>query len=805
MREETGGRVPPLERPARTRAWWLRRLAPLLVATGFGAAAIDIVSCRERSTSRAAHVDQGPDCATALQREMPDAWRICQAAYYGSGDHATGVLLARALHKRGDKPAFSEATWVAVQRLATEVRVDVRADALQILGVIARDDRRNDDVVTWLEPARLLHLKQQRAGEVARDDAVLALALTDLDRFTEALARVDEGIKQAKQDGGANIQRQCHLTAAKTLIRIGYWKAAKKELDNAEKFTRSDFEKADLNYQRASFEQEQEHHGFAGQLFEKALQPTTPPAATTWMLKTQLNLAYSLAEQGYTDRAQYFLNEATLLDTGGKRQQTRTWVEARIAYRQGELARASSLIDKYLKLGTADDSIDASGKIDVAILQARIGLASNDFAGAERAAQRGVDLAEEVRNAQTTLELRPWVLDKRRTPYELLFLALADRDRIDDAAMAFDRWQGRTVQDALARPSPSDSLDYDTVAHQVTRLGEWLPVASQAALGRAPNPGAVLQTMRAIDLLALIVADGQVWRLTASRGSLQLSRIAELDDIKGSFDEFRGDALKPALATNLGGRLVPDELFRKTTDTLYVLIDSHLRGLPVAALRHDETPLIAMRPIVHVLRLPETPCVNSARAGHATVLGAPDEHAPTARAEAEEVAKQLQVTREIGDVAIGIGAAATKNMLLAAAHDAVLHVASHAAVGADGALKLGDGSVAALEISARRVAPSLVVLPACATSASNDLELAGSLAAGFLGAGSRHVVATLRTVSDAGAHTVATRFYPAGGIADPPRALAKVQADLARTGNRDWPYFAVFGPDVCRAGTAEHP
>jgi len=34
-------------------------------------------------------------------------------------------------------------------------------------------------------------------------------------------------------------------------------------------------------------------------------------------------------------------------------------------------------------------------------------------------------------------------------------------------------------------------------------------------------------------------------------------------------------------------------------------------------------------------------------------------------------------------------------------------------------------------------------------------------------------------------------------VADPVRALARVQSELAKTSNVDWPHFVVFSPDVC--------
>jgi hypothetical protein len=363
--------------------------------------------------------------------------------------------------------------------------------------------------------------------------------------------------------------------------------------------------------------------------------------------------------------------------------------------------------------------------------------------------------------------------------------------------MAIDAWQGRTVQDALERPRPPASLDHQGITEQITRLGRWLPLASQSTFARSPDLESVLSTMRGIDLLALIVADGDVWRLTANHGPPQLSRIATLVEVQGLAADFYGHPTDVKLASALGALLLPDESFRATRDVLHVLVDVRLKGLPVAALRRGPMALIEMRPIVRVLRLPETRCVHAARSGHATVLADPGGDLEMAQKEGEEVARLLHTTSKAG-------AAATKAALLAAAHDAVLHVAAHATTGVDSTIKLADCEMSALEISARRVAPSLVMLSACNAARSDDSELAGSLAAGFLAAGSQNVIATLRPITDAGALAVSKHFYLAGGVADPARALQAAQAALVGTSNTDWPYFTVFGSDVCPERALDH-
>jgi tetratricopeptide (TPR) repeat protein len=777
----------PLKRPGRLRPSWLRRLVPLAAVVGLCVAIIE-------GRSHLALVQPGPGCADIAHDKRPDAVQVCQLEFQRTQDPATGLLLAKALRSDGDLAAAKR---VAIRLLVTPVQ----SDALQILGVIARTEGNDEVARIALEGARKLHRSERNPRELARDDGVLASVRTDRSEFVEALQLIDECIAGALLSGDVAQQCYCHLTAARTLIRVGYFSAAEQERDLAELFLASEDARIDLVYQRASAAQESGDHELAIVRFEDALRRRKHPP-DGWTISTELNLAYSLAEQQKLDDAQHYLEHARLLDQDNTKEPVRTWVAAQIAYRQHDLTRASSLTEKYFKLLDPEDPVGRDDQIDVAILQARIELERDDLKSAEYHARRGVKLVEDIRDAQSVLELRPWVLAKRRTAYELLFTALARSHQFEDAAMVFDAWQGRTVQDALARPRPPASLDYRALADQISRLGDWLPVASKAPFARRPDQESVLRTMHDIDLLALIVANGDVWILAVNHGPPQLSKIAPLTELQDLVDEFRGHpTTEVKRASALGALLLPDVFFRKTPEVLHVVVDGRLGGLPVAALRHGATPLIAMRPIVRVLRLPKTRCVHVTRSGAATVLAPPDAKLPNAAREAEQVAALLHTTSKIG-------AAATKAALFAAADDRVLHVAAHSTIGMDGAsLVLADGDVSALEILARPRAPSLAVLSACNTATSNDLdlELAGSLAAGFLGAGSQHVVATLQSVSDAGALEISTRFYSANGVADPARALATVQAELVQTPNIDWPYFAVFGPDVCLGDGPDHP
>lgn len=762
-----------LERPARLRPSRLRRLAWLAAVLVLGAAIL-----------RSDLVDRGSECAVAVYDRSQTAVQICRRDYERTQDPTTGMLLAKALNSGGDSDS---AKHLATRLLPTPEQ----SDAFQLLGDIALREGRLDYATTALETARELHIAEHRPRELARDDGVLASVQTERSEFAAALRLLDECITLTDD---ASTQGYCHTTAARTLIQAGYFSAAEHELDLAKPLATTEDARINLEAQRCNFEQESGYHASAIACCKKLLQRGERSLGVTRILKIELSLAYSLAEAKQLDEAQLYLKSATLLDSNDEKKPERTWVAAQLAYRRHDLMLATSLTETYFQLRGGDDSVDRDDQLDVATLRARIELERGDVASAERWAARGVDQAERVRGAQSALELRSWVLTKRRAPYELRFTALARSGQVEAAARAFDQWQGRTVQDALATPRSPAPLDYRGMAEQLTRLGAWLSVVSQAAVARAPDRESVLSTMRGIDLLALIVANDEVWRLTASHGPPRLSSLGSLAEIQDLVGKLPGHATEVELASRLGALLLPDDVFRATNEVLHVVVDGRLGGLAVAALRHGATPLIAMRPIVRVLRLPEIRCVHAARPGHATVLAGPDGKREDMRVEAEWVAGLLHTISKTG-------AAATRAALFAAEHDAVLHVAAHGAVGMDGAaIVLADGEVPALEIAARRVAPSLAVLSACDSATSSDSELAGSLAAAFLAAGSQHVVATLRPISDAGAPKITTEFYRAGGVADPARALAIAQSALASTSNTDWPYFTVFGPDVCLAG-----
>lgn len=758
-----------------------RRIRRIIVAIGVLVAGLAAVWLLRRHG--------GLDCKTASRTASDGiAVAVCQREYEETRSPLIGTYLADALRRTGNA--------AAAQAIATDLlSTDVRADALQILAKIADSQERTDDALKALEEARRLHRQQGNHVELARDDQALMLIQEDQQQYAEALQTIDEGISEARAAGDARTEGYCHLHAARLLIHVGYFEAAHQELDRAAPQMTGDRELAQLWRLRGDIEQEvgrdpgrPSHDKQAVTAFERSLEYARRVQLTSIVIALHLNLAYALAELGQTDEADRHLAEAGVIDQAGTFNKPRQEIAARIAYRRGNYSLATSLNEQIYP-----NVKDGDNRIDICVMQARIALATNDLATAVKWAKRGVEGAEHVRAAQTLAELRPWVLATRREPFELLFTAYARSGRLQDAILVFDQWQGRTLLDEMARPSQEPSPTLSRTASRVQSLGRWLPSVSKAPL-MSIDSGTVLQTLRTIDLIGLAVADGRVWRVTAVRGRFTITELGSLDKLRDLLDRFQATPTDAARADELGALIVPDEVVRKTGDPLYVVLDAPFAALPFAALRRNGQPLIAVRPVLRAPRFPSpVACELHPEKRSALVLADAAGDLPDARRESSKVAALFGTTPLVGS-------AATSAALFAAKSDPLLHVAVHSEVDAGGGvLKLHDRAVSAAEISANQLGPALVVLSACSTARAWDPEIAGSLSTAFLAGGSERVIATLRPVSDAGALELTSRFYNARGADGPDgpvRVLARIQAELANTDNKEWPNFAVFG--VCQ-------
>jgi tetratricopeptide (TPR) repeat protein len=768
--------------------------APWRRTHGFGWVALIAVLAMKFVVCRS----HDPDCATAAQASSNAVTVVvCEREYTRTGDPATGGRLADAYLRAGNREV---AVAIADGLLVTTAR----APALRVLGRAALAEHHPE--AGMAEFKRALDVDRANANHegIARDQQAISSVLIERYQHAQALRALDEAISEAHLAGNDVLEGYCHLSAAHVLFQAGSFEVSELEIGHAEEHFQTghlhermliEYEHGNLSQERArnplddGLPREEEIRHF--RLMKKYAEELQDPP---YVLSAELNLAYSVAHAGRPDEANEYLVAADQLDRSNMLQVERNQRRAQIAFGRGDLAGAKQLYDALYELinkdATHDDHDD---RYDICVMSTRVAIASHDLARAELWAMRGIEEVEHALDEQTSVEYRGWTQSTHREPYELLFEIRALQHRNVETLEVFDQWQGRTLFDALSRPTLSPKLDLRGVAAQIESLTSWLPATAHVPLLQPSTEHLAPATIQSTDLLVLVAADHAVWRVTALDGQIDVVRLGSIESFRQPFLDFRTNPTATRLAEQLGRQLVPEAMFRTTPRPLRVMLDGPLMSLPIVALRHAGQPLIAFRPVIYAPRLSELACAPPRPAPQrATVIADANDNLKATHEYASKLARTLHTAEAF------FGTDATTAVLFGATQSDLLHIAVHGDTDTIGDfLQLADRKLYTLEILSHHIAPPLVVLSACTSAISSKSELAGSLAMAFLAGGSTQVVATLRPVSDRGARDVMSKFYDLGGDRDPVRALDKAQAELARGDNVDWPNFAVFGRDLC--------
>jgi CHAT domain-containing protein len=258
-----------------------------------------------------------------------------------------------------------------------------------------------------------------------------------------------------------------------------------------------------------------------------------------------------------------------------------------------------------------------------------------------------------------------------------------------------------------------------------------------------------------------------------------------------------------ALADELGAALLPEDIRLAESDRegspLFIAPSTSLARVPFSALRRHgrrliEDQVLAQIPSFNALAALRQPRPATGRPRSPMILADTARDLPEAVVEARAVAKRLG--HEGAIPRLYIGQDAVTDRLREAQGASVLHLAVHSGVGMTGPwLRLHDRVVVAAEVLDWRIAADLVVLASCASAATPDPGLWGSLVASFLASGSTSVVGSLWSTKDRVSREFVESFYDKGGVRDPALALARTQrAWLAQKRPvGDWAAFAFYG------------
>jgi tetratricopeptide (TPR) repeat protein len=436
---------------------------------------------------------------------------------------------------------------------------------------------------------------------------------------------------------------------------------------------------------------------------------------------------------------------------------------------------------------------------DLENLQGRVEEERGAIPAAETAYARSAHTVEEMRRSLELDDLKAWLLDKKRQPFESLFLLQARAGRATDALATAERAQARTLLDAFvattsAPAGPGGAAPPNAAADRLETLRALLPAMSASPVGKLQPLPRVLTALGSRYGLSYFVARDEIWLTTVAGGHVTAHKLAaSAAAIREMARRFAACPDDRALAATLGALLLPEgSLPAEAGGTLHIAIDGELARVPFAALRRADRYLVEDYALVYVPSLTALVAIEGRPAslyGPAVVLAAPRGDLPAAASEAIAVGRATAAV-------VRTSHQATAAELRRAAQATLLHLATHSGVGARRPwLSLADGEVGASEIVTGRIAPRLVVLASCASATRERREMWGSLAAAFLAAGARSALASLASVEDRTARDFVLRFYAEGGAEDPAGGLARAQRAAIAAGERPaaWAPFALFG------------
>lgn len=684
-----------------------------------------------------------------------------------------------------------QALALAEQLLAS----DVAPDAAYLAGYIhgQRDtapERARSRV--QLEAALRGYQRASRHADASRAaDFLSRLARTD-NRFNDELGMAQQSVTEAEQSGDNRTLGRATAALAEAYDWIGMAEAARASFLRAEQLTEPwPAELAYIYLEHAAFlldlgtphdlETSLLYFDEAARTRGRAVASGLEREVSQLAITIGLNRTDALLQLGRLDDADREI--AAARHAAGDRPDADTvlrtrLVEGYIAARRGDQARAEELF------AVDADSLDGDYRWRIAFELARSYRAAGQPARAECAYRAAIAVVEQLRGAAAGVQLRPWVLARRTLPYVELLALLVEQRRGVDALVIAESLHARAWLDIVLGPG----ADRAPTAERALTAAR---IRQQLAVGAAPplDAASLMAAIGAREALVFLPLGGMTWRAHVAGGAVAFDRLAgDAIELANRFSAVPGD---PIVGEQGSAALLPPDL-SDTSEPLYVIATGQLADVPFAALRRRGRYLVQDRPIA---RLPGLAALGAEPASwddRVILLGDSHNDLPEAAREVRSLASTLDVPASVGD-------AASRQLLASASHARLLHVATHGVATPSGrAIVLADGNFTAADVLAAGLAPQIVVLSGCATAASDDAESWDGFPSAFLAAGSRYVVATLRSVDDSQAARVSEAYYAQPAWMNPIERLAAAQRQLASMlPVAAWASFAAWGSAGC--------
>jgi tetratricopeptide (TPR) repeat protein len=734
------------------------------------------------------------DCRTAIaERRWEDGVRICGRVDRDRSDPlaASQQMIGLFALRRHDE------TLAVAGRLAGTAE---EAAALRMAARIHETRNRPEEARRAFQRALELAIRAGRRKEASVAAHGLYRIATWGSRYREALDALGIVEREGRLAGDRAQTHLAHISLAGLLLDIGDLPGARRALEEARRSLPEGDDKAAawFNLRVGLLELDEGNLRASRLAHEAAFRHARAAELPNHAMSAQLTLAEIALREGSVEAAAAAL-AAVPPWKGGQPpialQAEQIGLRGRIALARKDHAGAQEQFANALALGPQPELAWR-----LAMWRGKAAEALGRTEQAEAAYLEAIGRVEEMRADLQIDELRSWFLSGERKPHAPLVDLYVRTGRLTQALATVDRAQARTFADtffssassATAAGQPGSATE---AADRADLTRKYLPALRASPVSKPRPVQELLRALRDENVLLFEEDNERVLLLSLLRGRIRI-RLLEggTGRLRGLVSRHRGNLDDAAAAAKLGS-LLPSELLPPVGEPFYIVPSEAVSAIAFAAFRRNGRFLIEDHDIAQVPSLTalalmkEAAATGAGRRSSPVVLANPGGDLASAESEARQVAALL-------GVAPSLGSAATSARLRSAVDASVLHLAVHSGVGATGAwLGLADGRFKAADLVDWRLRPRLAVLASCASGATRQPGLWGSLATSLLVGGTQSVVASLQSIDDQQTRAFISAFYAHGGAEDPLRALARTQRSWARSGRppSTWAAFVLYG------------
>ncbi len=718
---------------------------------------------------------RGESCLSAVEeRRFSDAVDACREAFDSTGKAEYAASLAMALVAVGQ---IDEA-W----RWANAPEAEGQVRALRIKGVVLRIRGQLDLARETLTAALEAALKEGAASEAARAAHALAGLYWTQGAYSAAYDAIEVSEREASRAGDGPALALAEIARGDIFRYLG--DAQRADVSYRRAIEASADWPADLAYahfKTGVLHQERRTLGLAREHLERSLALSESTRNQDLIFAARHNLARVLLLEGKLDEAQRQVRTTTddeLSKLPRDAQATIPLLRAEIALGRGEIEQALTQLERARR---------ASGELqlhwEVATVRGDALKAAGRIEEAEKAWGEAIDAIDALTLKEP--QHQGWVVSRRRKPFDALFSSLVRRG------------EHQAAWNVLARYSLSEALSFTGNDGNEVDDPRKLVESAEALKANWPLKGdtveaAVPSISDSEEVLVLHETPDRLWIGTRRGRRVKFVDAGSREDLDPLLHRFLGDGGDAEAAARLGEALWDAAGLSSSDERLHIYATGRLHRLALAALRHKDRYWVELRPIARLPSLSAPAREVSTFFGAPLIAGDPKGDLSAAREEVAWVASRLNAPSLSG-------AAVTREAVISAKGRSLLHLATHATIGLEGArLVLADGELSAQEVLVERPHARLVVLASCASGMGREAAGSDSLSTAFLRAGSGAVVSTLRSVPDEAAQQFVRAFYAHGGERDPVAGITRAQRELvSRLPAAVWSAFVVtVGPSL---------